>query len=488
MEIINRDKEREQLFRSNAKYILLSAPTRYGKSHLLQIAESELEDSWEVARVDLRSSKFDSYLPTRQELLKAIWDQIATSEPYPEGTQLGLIIGRLIYTAASIKAPLLFVLDGAEIVSDSKVVWWLRDDIIHPIADKRDAENRATRFIISGQAFSTNWIETNRTQTGQLGFSERMMLGPFNHSHIEEALSDRVKKAKEQERGTWTPPDVSKLALKVIQFSGGHPAAVQHMLTQLEGTFYRPENGEDFYHTAYRRSTRVEWNHTLALLDEILAELHPRAVECFKYLSVFRQCDIEIVKIVWTHTIDADADTLAGDELYDDLFTRLEHNDLVLVDKDTGFSRNDIYRTILERQLRMREQDKWLALHYLALKCFYQQLRLGYSFEKKRNHFPYDASLIKETFYHSSVILAQLDSPNWETHLQDQLLRDLNVLKEHHRPSHYPSSWRDIIKKAVFSPIEADDDIKAVFIEWGKETELTNLIDRVRAQFLAPEA
>lgn len=488
MEIIDREDERRQLFRSDERFILLSAPTHYGKSHLLQNAEAELGDGWKVARVDLRPSRSE-YRPlsSQEELLEAIWGQFAKAQPYPKG-MFGRAIGRLIQIAADIDKPLLFVLDGAEIVSDGDTVRWLQGEIIHPISDRRNANNRYTRFIISGQAFSTNWIETNRALTNRPGFSKATTLGPFNHSHITVALNGRVEETKKQEQDAWAPPDVNQLALKVIQFSAGHPAVVDHMLAQLDKSVYRPENSEEFYRTVFERYTIPEWNLTLGHLNEILAKLHPRAAECFKHLSVFRQCDIEIVKIVWTHTITPEARTFAGDDLYDDFVTCLQQNDLALADKDTGFYSNNIYRTILERQLQMHENVKWLALHYLALRCFYQELYHGESDKRSSNRFVRHALLTREIFYHGSVIHTQLGSRNGLKSLQRQLLADLGILAGHHRASIPPARWDSVVSEDVLVPIENDGDIKGVFIQWGKgEEDLKGLLERVRTEFCAPE-
>jgi hypothetical protein len=393
------------------------------------------------------------------------------------------------------------MLDCADFVSDVTVADWFKNEFFPSIYERRQKHGLLTRCIVSGRTVLKKWgakQEWLPPKTKKKEAVKILPLEPFKLEHVRSTLDQRS-----QGRGRKTTPrkplpnEFTRVAREVCRISGGHPHIVDSILNELARTDYKPDEAY-FNRERFNNYASSVLGHAFRPLEEAYSPRAESVKECFTNLSIFRRYNRDIIEIVWTYTVDGAPYQAELQGPFENMRRCLDDSCLIRSDEKIDYTTyiGNEYRRILERQLQLDDHDKWLALHLLAL-AYYQDVRQtgsgGQTLRMGRDDkLGRDIAAEIESFYHSSVIHANLAPGQLVELLRSQLRENLELL--HERFQFYPAHLRDENIKWYLDLIEGDDDVRSVLVDWGIQMGqdgyqvLDTLIQEIRNEYVDERA
>lgn len=257
-EFVNREIELEtlspeKLLTSYWQCALISAPTGYGKSrllnrlierfagnHELQQNAQEPKHEWSYCSVDIAKC------PEEDRPISYIWEKICNRN-LPGSYSLDQASKELCsYILDTMSAPLgngpsrgvLLIFDSIEKLSPADAEWL--STVFHEVITgsyidyKKDQASFPVRVILSGTNTESFWNtykkwEESANRTPFLRAPQILNLSPFKKMHVEDLISRRARK-----RGMTVVQEViSDIADRLLYLSGGHPAIINKVLDEL---------------------------------------------------------------------------------------------------------------------------------------------------------------------------------------------------------------------------------------------------------------
>lgn len=488
MSLIDRQDEIKVLAEAQDRtYVLLQAPPGFGKTHLLKEVKRRLRRQWRIVYVDFsRQFPRESRPVGKKEALAAIWRAVDVDGPGPPD-EIGKATNRLLSKFTAITQPLLLILDSVDIIDDATVTKWLRSEIIHSIVEYREEGQLPTRCFISGFILGENWREESRGYDAKQGFNVVTYLPPFEFKDINITLGKRIDARRKANEG-WEGPreeQCKQMARYIRRFSGGHPKLVDSALAEIATKYdFRPDLPTFFNRAWYSQNTLPCCQTAFDLIAQAVRNLpngvrDTHAIDCFAALSIFRCYNNEIVEAVWTHILDG---APLSPDIGHQMLTFFWDHALIRYDQvKKGFFTGNFYHSILDNSLLMSNEPRWMAIHVLALQYYRKALR---QLSEPTRNLSNDMTVIREIFYHGSVIHARLKSSHGLTVLRDELQDNVDLLSAYHAQSHEtpwaPSSWPENLRK-LLEYIRDDGEIQMAFMEWDHvgEEGLKAIIDHV---------
>lgn len=337
-------------------YLLISAPTGYGKSRLLDAVEIELsKQNWFCANIKLPQEQQEQ--PLSFDDVVAIISQHITgvslqSKMPPE--KMAQDTGRCLLQKSQMNIALL--IDGAESLNKNAI-----NDIINRyiliIQKILGTAKKNLRVIFSGRYIS-DWA-----QIGDVNIPlTPMALTSFDFSAVQQTVdrfdaNQNLRTLEEYRR---------EFAAYLMYFTGGHPRCMAEILSS-DFNLTIDANEEEYYHTFVK-----------PVINEITANIPDDLKEIFDALSVVRRFNACLLRqlldtnlIQWSQRDKKDAYKLekALQKTY-------------LVEKKNGFLQDDITRRMLAIHLRRTDLTHYLAICETAIAFYESELRA------KKSHNP----------------------------------------------------------------------------------------------------
>jgi len=298
-DFVNRERELdlldvERLAASRSPYLLLSAPTGFGKTHLLQRVLQAIQENrvhrarWNVRYVDLGGVQPRDALSL---IVRSITDQPA------EGDVVALVDRVCDYIVRELAASqeeedrqaVLLVVDGIEQMPQAARQWLY--SLLYRLYRRTRVGNQeavTVRVILAGHNVEQFWEACER-ECPVLPAPQRMDLGPLDQHAIEELIWN-------QARNVHTVLDdltARQIADHVWYLSGGHPKAIHSLAADLARRLFLIGPVAEYY-AAHRE--RLVHSCLLAIATELLQDLDPRLRPAVQALSVLRRINANSVQ------------------------------------------------------------------------------------------------------------------------------------------------------------------------------------------------
>lgn len=298
-DFVNRERELDlldvkRLAASRSPYVLLSAPTGFGKTYLLrQVLQSIQKDrasraKWNVRYVELFPAQ-------RRDALSLIVQSIADQPA--EGDVAALVERVCDYIVQELAASpsgeqrraVLLVIDGIEQLPQAARQWlYILLYRLYRRTRVGAKEAVTVRVILTGHNVEQFWEECEQT-CPMLPAPQRMDLGPLDQHAIEELIWN-------QARSVHTVLDdltARQIADHVWYLSGGHPKAIHSLVADLARRLFLIGPVAEYYAASQERLVR---GCLLVVAKELLKNLNPRLRKAVQALSVLRRINANSVR------------------------------------------------------------------------------------------------------------------------------------------------------------------------------------------------
>jgi hypothetical protein len=297
-DFVNRERELdlldvERLAASQSPYLLLNAPTGFGKTYLLkQVLQSIQEDRAKRARWTVR---YIELVPAQRQDALSLIVQSITDQP-AEGDVAALvervcdhIVQELAASSEKERRAVLLVLDGIEQLSQA-ARQWLYSLLYRLYRRTRVGGKEAitVRILLAGHNVEQFWEECEQT-CPMLPAPQRMDLGPLDQHAIEELIWN-------QARSVHTVLDdltARQIAGHVWYLSGGHPKAIHSLVADLARRLFLVGPVQEYY--AANQECLVR-SCLLGVAKELLQNLDPQLRKAVQALSVLRRINANSVR------------------------------------------------------------------------------------------------------------------------------------------------------------------------------------------------
>ncbi|HSB03237.1 MAG TPA: TIR domain-containing protein [Anaerolineales bacterium] len=430
---------------------LVSAPTGYGKSHLLKrlvdnIQNSEqLRQKWNCCYIDLNGCK------DPVSAIRYIGEKISGKVFLSDYDDETIRIDLRNYILDNMSMPLkkgvprgiLLIIDHIDNLPLSNMVWLssLLHDVITGsyISYKNDHVSFTVRVILAGIDIEIFWKRYKDWEKSSgcdhfLKSPERLSLSAFKKIYVEELISRRAKKnAIPVEED-----DVSDIADKLLYLSGGHPAIINGILNELISIRFRLYDG-------YLRSNRERLvkNHVSPVVKKVLSHYPLRqAQHDIKTICVFRLIQLGVLQLLRS-------EKLIFPSVEDNVkFLGSLSNKIFNLDKKMPFYRDDIIRRILYLDFAFGSNefsDQIQTVHRCAMDYYYQKLS-GKESEQLGSYFV-------EWLFH---VLQITDFPT------KKIVEEWKVLLSGIRST---SVIPEDLKQVILDELETDSEVKYLYRE-----------------------
>lgn len=247
-EFVNREIELgtlEKFYDSYWQCALVSAPTGYGKSRLLQrlidrVQENDgLKKKWNYRYIDLAVCK------NPENIIDYLWEEICgdkRTDSYTEEEKLKDVCREILDGMSKPvgRGPargVLLMIDSIENVRPSDTAWFAQ--VFHEIITgsyidyERNQVAFPVRLILSGTNTESFWKEYKKWEisSGRKRFlraPQTLALSAFKKIHVEELISRRTNRKFEIGQET-----IEDIADKLLYLSGGHPGVINGIMDDL---------------------------------------------------------------------------------------------------------------------------------------------------------------------------------------------------------------------------------------------------------------
>lgn len=349
---INREDELRSITRTlPAPFMLIVAPTGYGKTHLLKKVESALESEYLCFFASLSRQIRYSIQTFGKELLKILRINSSQISRMTKPDYLGWKIGQEIiqFAVVSKKRKVLLIIDNFETLY-SDILDPVLNELLPAIVDRFENIDPPIqiRIILASRCSSTIKSIASKIHLSPL------FLTPFDFESVHQTVSLYNSRQQAKSNASY----VKDFATFLMKLTGGHPECMIKILNSKD--FGIPMN-------IIKSKDRIYFDElVLPIINKIEIEIPDHLNFIFETLCVLRRFSPGLLR----HFIDKGLITWDGDEYLLDEQLRETH----LVHNDYGFSKDEITRRLFGIQLSNRDRERLSKLRKEAISFYKEQL------------------------------------------------------------------------------------------------------------------
>lgn len=353
IEFINREDELRAITSTlSAPYLLISAPTGYGKTRLLEQIQSRNENENFCIFIKLSRQTRYTIQALAEEFLKALRiPSIQVSKitnPFVLGGNVGLKI--LEALVSQNKQKVLLIVDVVEAVNHKETAQLFNEFFPAIVEVFINLESPIPFKIILSGRYISNW---KHVSSGYLPFTP-LPLTPFDFASVHRT----VMKYNDSQAPRKNNEYVRHFASLLMRFTGGHPGCMAKILKSND--FGLPIKGVISQEETYSK------NFVLTVIEEIEQEVPYDLIEIFETLSAIRRFNLGLLR----HLMNKGFIEWKKDEY--ELEDRLLET--YLVHYDQGFSNDEITRRLFAIQLRRTAMQRFQNVCREAIAFYENQL------------------------------------------------------------------------------------------------------------------
>jgi len=463
-EFVNRDIELAaldpaKLSESYWQCALVSAPTGYGKTRLLERLidqiqnQPELRRKWDVRYVDLKPCEDLNNL-TRY-IARVLTGKEFASEVSEEELKdkIGNYVLEEMSKSVDDASPrnVLLILDTIELLPSKSIPWLssvIHDLVVDSYIDyEKDDCPFAVRFIVSGvdavvfwNSYS-KWEESTDQHYRLRPPRQRYLspLSPFDKLAINDFVTRRVKK-----EGVPISSSIPEISRSLQFISGGHPEVISKILDELAVRKFR--GYKDYIKNNRENLVRT---HISKVAKKILLPFHEHQVQKdIRTVCVLRLNDLNTLEKMWSEKLLS----FPGDINF---LKRLCNNKILKPpSKDIPFYHDDIIRRIIYLDFKFgidREDEHVQKVHQCAKSLYGSWIEAGA--DKRSIHYFFD-----EWLFHALQINYFAD---------DAIASEWKLLLSKLQAVSLPV---EDLRQTILEQLEADDEVKYLYRErFGSE-------------------
>jgi hypothetical protein len=299
-EFVNRESELsllnvERLRASLSPYVLISAPSGYGKSYLMRRLIATLEtdavlcQKWGYRYVDFSQQIGDPIA----YVVQSITGQSSQSEPdIAADLTCKYVVQRLAEPLADSRAgrrAVLLIFDAVERLDDEAAQWLCK--LLGALRKRTRSglsEIVTVRVIVAGRNVEPFW-ESYVRAAALLPAPQRIELTPFDGNPIQDLVWRQGRAAQV----SLDEQTVVQIASELQFLSGGHPRVICSLMEELAGQSFAIGPVAEYFEQQRERLVR---KHLAPVVDGLLDAIAPRLVEAIRVLSVFRRVNANTVQ------------------------------------------------------------------------------------------------------------------------------------------------------------------------------------------------
>lgn len=334
----NRDYEIDLICNpGQPQLMVIDAPAGYGKTALLkEVKERYQNDGWKCALIPLHQIK--GKYSIRNEIARQIQAQ-------PIDTKNDLEADDILRSELIEANRVLLLFDSIEQSYLEDLDWLLK--LVSKCKDW--LKTLEFRTIFAGRYINvseTRWINY-----------KKFHLSPFTKDIVKKVIEDTVKQYPLPAKQNPKDEDLKTWAHFITFLSGGHPKAIQKLITVMKNQHYGLVFSEDELPRLFNSYVDAELNEIISALDHITSE----ALETF---SIFRLLTFNTIQslqaeYVFSKSINAQS-----------IFAKLNNHGFIIKKESSPFFSDNIVRKLIMTKMKIFNIDRYKSLNKIAQKIY----------------------------------------------------------------------------------------------------------------------